>query len=77
MRWDMAGMLFMVHHECIFVCQPADCGLGWFSREELIEMRGDVHVSANTAGPFVRVTPLHSHPIHLRPTPQNHACPGD
>lgn len=45
--------------------------------EELIEMRGDVRVSANMAGPFVRVTSLHSHPIHLRPAPQNRARPGD
>lgn len=35
------------------------------SAEELIEMRGDVQVSANIAKPFVRVTSLHSHPIHL------------
>lgn len=35
------------------------------SAEELIEMRGDAQVSANIAKPFVRVTSLHSHPIHL------------
>lgn len=57
--------------------QPADCGLGGLLCEELIEMRGDARVLANMAGPFVRVTSLHSHPIHLRPAPQKHAPPGD
>lgn len=73
---------------CVFVCYlfiysftwhvwPTKCGLGGFLREELIEMRGDVQVSADTAAPFVRVTSLHSHPIHLRPARQQRAPPGD
>lgn len=62
---------------CFLVCNLQVCGLGGSLGEELIEMRGDVRVSANTASPFVRVTSLYSHPIHLQPTPQDHASPGD
>lgn len=78
MGWGTGGGGASVAKVYVFLrVQPADCGLGGLLCEELIEMRGDVRVSANMAGPFVRVTSLHSHPIHLRPAPQNHAPPGD
>lgn len=67
-----------LHVEFVSLCVTCSFfGLGGFLGEELIEMRGDVQVSANRASPFVRVTSLHSHPIHLQPTPQDRASPGD
>lgn len=77
MGCNMAGGVFVARVYMFWHLGPADCGLRGFLCEELIEMRCDVQVSANMAGPFVRVTSLHSHPINLRPTPQSHAPPGD
>lgn len=79
MDWSttVGGVVVGASWICFLMCNLQVCGLGGSLGEELIEMRGDVRVSANMASPFVRVTSLYSHPIHLQPTPQDHASPSD